>query len=198
MDRLSKLFMIALIVMFLIAGVVCINDSEKSSSGYEVTWVGTPPAESAMIETKIKQQISPYPGMEYDSVTLSASRENEKLRIHAIAESSGSRYPDLYDFTYRDGDLIQIGYLLEAIPESVRSEAIGVAMQSEGVANALSNDMNSYGVSSVKRILPETSEKFYSGKTLISVTWLDHSVSALVDMDTREVVQVWNGQVVQE
>ncbi|KKG12332.1 hypothetical protein [Methanosarcina sp. 2.H.A.1B.4] len=194
MDHLSKLFMAALIVMFLIAGVVCINDSENSSSGYEITWVGIPPAESAMIETKIKQQISPYPGMEYDNVTLSASRENDKLRIHAIAESSGSRYPDLYDFTYRDGDLIQVGYLLEAIPESVRSEAIGVAMQSEDVANALITDTNAYGVSSVKRILPETAEKFHSRKTLISVTWLDHSVSALIDMDTREVVQVWNGQ----
>ncbi|WP_156164030.1 hypothetical protein [Methanosarcina sp. 1.H.T.1A.1] len=186
--------MAALVVMFLIAGVVCINDSENSSSGYEITWVGIPPAESSMIETKIKQQISPYPGMEYDNVTLSASRENDKLRIHAIAESSGSRYPDLYDFTYRDGDLIQVGYLLEAIPESVRSEAIGVAMQSDGVANALSTDTNAYGVSSVKRILPETAEKFYSRKTLISVTWMDHSVSALIDMDTREVVQVWNGQ----
>lgn len=194
MDHLSKLFMAALVVMFLIAGVVCINDSENSSSGYEITWVGIPPAESSMIETKIKQQISPYPGMEYDNVTLSASRENDKLRIHAIAESSGSMYPDLYDFTYRDGDLIQVGYLLEAIPESVRSEAIGVAMQSEDVANALSTDTNAYGVSSVKRILPETAEKFYSRKTLISVTWLDHSVSALIDMDTREVVQVWNGQ----
>ncbi|AKB24470.1 hypothetical protein MSMTP_1001 [Methanosarcina sp. MTP4] len=147
-----------------------------------------------MIETKLKQQISPYPGMEYDNVTLSASRENDKLRIHAIAESSGSRYPDLYDFTYRDGALIQVGYLLEAIPESVRSEAIGVAMQNEGIANALSTDTNAYVVSSVKRILPETSEKFYSGKTLISVTWLDYSVSALIDMDTGEVVQVWNGQ----
>lgn len=186
--------MAALIVMFLIAGVVCINGSEKSSSGYEITWVSTPPAESAMIETKINQQISPYPGMEYDNVTLSTLREDEKLRIHAIAESSVSRYPDLYDFTYRDGDLIQVGYLLEAVPESVRSEAIGVAMQSESVANALSSDTNVYGASSVKRILPETSEKFHSRKTLISVTWLDHSVSALVDMDTREVVQVWNGQ----
>lgn len=194
MDHLSKLFVAALILMFLIAGVVCINDSEKSSSGYEVIWVGTPPAESAMIETKLKQQISPYPGMEYDNVTLSASRENDKLRIHTIAESSASRYPDLYDFTYRDGDLIQVGYLLEAIPESVRSEAIGVAMQNEGIANALSTNTNAYAVSSVKRILPETSEKFYSGKTLISVTWLDYSVSALIDMDTGEVVQVWNGQ----
>lgn len=194
MDHLSKFFTAALIVTFLIAGVVCINDSEKSSSGYEVTWVGTPPAESAMIETKLKQQISPYPGMEYDNVTLSASRENDKLRIHTIAESSASRYPDLYDFTCRDGALIQVGYLLEAIPESVRSEAIGVAMQNEGIANVLSTDTNAYAVSSVKRILPETSEKFYSGKTLISVTWLDYSVSALIDMDTREVVQVWNGQ----
>ncbi|ABE51641.1 hypothetical protein [Methanococcoides burtonii] len=194
MDHLSKLFMAALIVMFFIAGVACINGSEKSSSGYEITWVGTPPAESAMIETMINQQISPYPGMEYDNITLSASRENEKLRIHAIAESSGSRYPDIYDFTYRDDDLIRVGYLLEAIPESVRSEAIDVAMQSESIANTLGSGTNAYGVSSVKRILPETSEKFHARKTLISVTWLDHSISALVDMDTREVVQVWNGQ----
>lgn len=186
--------MAALIVMFLIAGAACINDSNKSSSGYEITWVDTPPAESTMLETKINQQISPYPGIEYDNITLSASRENEKLRIHVIADSSDSRYPDRYDFTYRDGDLIRVGYLLEAIPESVRSESIGVAMQSQGVANALGSGTNAYGVSSIKRILPETSEKFHARKTLISVTWLDHSVSALVDMDTREVVQVWSGQ----
>lgn len=63
-----------------------------------------------------------------------------------------------------------------------------------GIANVWGSGMNAYGVSSVKRILPETSKKFHSRKTLISVTWLDHSVSALVDLDTREVVQMWNGQ----
>ena len=156
--------------------------------------MGTAPAEMDMIETKIKQQISPYTGIEYDNITLSASGENDRLRIHVIADSSDSMYPDRYDFRYRDNDLIWVGYILEAIPESVRSEAIGIAMQNENVASVLGPATNAYGASSVKQILPETSEKFHTGKTLISVSWPDHSLSALVDMDTREVVQVWNGQ----
>ncbi|MDY0386242.1 MAG: hypothetical protein RBT65_03755 [Methanolobus sp.] len=194
MGYLSKLFIAALIVILLFAAAVSINASEKSSSSYEFIWVSTAPAEMDMVETKIKQQISPYPGIEYDNITLSASRENDKLRIHAIADSSDSRYSDRYDFRYRDNDLIRVGYVLEAIPESVRSEAIGIAMQNENVASVLGPATNAYGVSSVKQILPETSEKFHTGKTLISVTWLDHSLSALVDMDTGGVVQMWNAQ----
>ena len=49
-------------------------------------------------------------------------------------------------------------------------------------------------VPTVKRILPETSAKFYASKTCLSVTWADASVSALVDMDRRSVVKTWGGE----
>ncbi|MGP8320174.1 MAG: hypothetical protein ACT6FD_05225, partial [Methanosarcinaceae archaeon] len=60
------------------------------------------------------------------------------------------------------------------------------------IRNVLST-MGAYGNPSVKRILPETAEKFYEPKTLISVTWKDIPLSALVDVDTGQVVEVWNG-----
>ncbi len=66
----------------------CQGWAEKSSFSYEFTWVGTAPAEMDMIETKIKQQISLYPGIEYDNITLSTSGGDGRLRIHAIADSS--------------------------------------------------------------------------------------------------------------
>ena len=50
------------------------------------------------------------------------------------------------------------------------------------------------GIPTVKRILPETSEKFYAAKTCLSVTWTDASVSALVDMGSRSVVKTWGGE----
>jgi hypothetical protein len=81
--------------------------------------------------------------------------------------------------------------LLEAIPESVRQDAIGIAMQDPGIAGALSDGA---GVPTVKRILPETSSEFYAPKTLLSVTWIDRAVSALVDMDTHRVVKTWSGE----
>lgn len=194
MKRLLTLFTVILAGMLLTAGAGCIDSTEKSSPGYKVVWIGTSPAEHKAIETKITRQISPHPGVEYDNVTVSASKENDMLRIHVIAISASSQYPDLYDFTYRNGDLMQVGYLLEAIPESVRSDGINVAVQSEAVMSALGSGMGAYGTPSVKRILPETSAKFYAAKSLLSVTWTDNSVSALVDMDTRQVVQVWNGE----
>jgi hypothetical protein len=100
---------------------------------------------------------------------------------------------DRYDFVYSDNEIIITGYILEAIPESVRSEAISLALQNEEVASAMGSGMYTNGDPSVKQILPETSEKFYTGKPLISVTWMDSSISALIDMDTRAVVQVWTG-----
>jgi len=92
--------------------------------------------------------------------------------------------------------LIRVDYLLEAIPVPVRSEAIGIAMQSKDIAAALGSGANAYGTPSVKRILPETAEKFYEPKTLLSVTWKDSSLSALVDADTGQVVEIWvNGRI---
>lgn len=194
MGYISKILIVLLILIFLFAGVAFTNGLEKSSTDYEFIWTGTPPADADRIEACIEQQISPYPGIEYDNITLSASKENDRLRIHATASSSDSVYPDRYDFVYRDRELTRVGYILEAIPLTVRSEAIAVAMQDEGVMQSLGSGYGMNPAPSVKQILPDTSENFYTGKTLISVTWLDNSVSALVDMDNREVVQVWTGQ----
>lgn len=127
--------------------------------------------------------------MEYDNVTASLSGENEVLRIHVAATSKDCVYPDLYEFIYSDEELVRVGYLLEAIPKPVRNEAISIAMQSEEVMGFLTSKTEP----SVKRILPETATKFHSHKTLVSVTWIDGAVSALVDMDTGNVVQVWKG-----
>ena len=177
---------ISFIVILLTTGTGCITDVDSSSPMYEITWAGTPPAESETIERMIAQEASPYSDAVYGNVTISALGDNGRLRIHVVAVSSDSQYPDLYDFTYRDGELILVGYLLEAIPEPVRSEAIGIVIQSEYIADA-------YGTPSVKRILPETAAKFYAPRTLLSVTWMDSSASALVDMDKRQVVEVWSG-----
>jgi hypothetical protein len=108
------------------------------------------------------------------------------MHLRVSATSSACRYPDLYDFTYQSRELVRTGYLLEAIPESVRQDAIAIAMQNHEIAGALSGDA---GVPTVKRILPETSEKFYAPKTLLSVTWIDRAV-----MDARRVVKTWSGE----
>ena len=85
-----------------------------------------------------------------------------------------------------------MGYLLEAVPDSIRNEAINVALRNEDVKAALGSGMT--GIPSVKRILPETAANYYVPKPLISVTWMQQSVSALVDMDSRSVVRIWNGE----
>ncbi len=66
-------------------------------------------------------------------------------------------------------------------------------MHNEQIRDVLSTGMGGNSIPSVKRILPETAEKFYEPKTLLSVTWKDSSLSALVDVDTGQVVEVWNG-----
>jgi hypothetical protein len=174
----------------LIIGAGCITDTEKEIQSYRIIWAGTQPADHEMIETELSRQIAPYDGMLYDNVTVSVP-ENGVMHPRVSATSSACRYPDLYDFTYQNRELVRTGYLLEAIPESVRQDAIAIAMQNQEIAGALSGDA---GVPTVKRILPETSSEFYAPKTLLSVTWIDRAVSALVDMDTRRVVKTWSGE----
>ena len=174
----------------LIIGAGCITDTEKNVQSYRIIWAGTPPADHEMIETELSRQIVPYDGTVYDNVTVSVS-ENGVMHLRVSATSSACRYSDLYDFTYQNRELVRTGYLLEAIPESVRQDAIAIAMQNQEIAGALSGDA---GVPTVKRILPETSSEFYAPKTLLSVTWIDRAVSALVDMDARRVVKTWSGE----
>ncbi len=173
----------------LVIGAGCIADTEKKIQSYRILWAGTLPADHEMIETELSHQIVPYDGVVYDNVTVSVS-ENGVMHLRVSATSSACGYPDLYDFTYQNRELVRTGYLLEAIPESVRQDAIAIAMQNQEIAGALSGDA---GIPTVKRILPETSSEFYAPKTLLSVTWIDRAVSALVDMDTRRVVKTWSG-----
>ena len=189
---MSAVILIALLVAA-ISG--CIIGTDDAPSENSVVWIGTPPAESEEIGKKIIEQVIPYAGTEYENITISALQKNDKLRLHVSGVSANTMHPDLYDFTYNyaNNELIRVSYLLEAIPESVRGEAIGIAMHNEQIRDVLSTGMGGNSIPSVKRILPETAKKFYEPKTLLSVTWKDSSLSALVDVDTGQVVEVWNG-----
>ena len=186
MKKIPILIIIA-ISAALIIGSGCVTDTGQKTKSYEIVWAGTPPADHKMIETELSHQIAPYQCAAYDNVTVSVSEKDGTMHFRVSATSSACRYPDLYDFAYRNRELVRTGYLLEAIPETTRRDAIGIAMQNQEIAGALSGA----GVPTVKRILPETSAKFYASKTCLSVTWADASVSALVDMDSRSVVETW-------
>lgn len=165
----------------------CINETGEKTQSYEIVWAGTPPEGHSAIEAKLSRQIAPYEGVVYDNVTVSAMKKDGVTHLHATATSPACIYPDRYEFIYND-HLVRTGYLLEAIPESIRQDAIGIAMQDPEIAGVLSGDA---GTPTVRRILPETAEKFYTAKTCLSVTWADASASALIDMDSRSVVGTW-------
>ena len=188
MAKIPALAVIA-ISSALILGAGCITDTGDNAQSYSIIWTGTPPADHKAIEAELSHQIAPYPGAVYGNVTVSAS-EKDGVRLHISATSPTCRYPDLYDFAYMNHELIRTGYLLEAIPEATRQDAIGIAMQNPEIASALPGGAGA-GIPTVRRILPETAEEFYVPKTCISVTWADASVSALVDMDTGSVVETW-------
>ena len=195
MKNSTALYVVLLFALLMAAISGCVGGADDAYLENSVVWTGTPPAKSEDIGKKIIQQVIPYAGTEYENITISASQENDKIRLHVSGVLINSMYPDLYDFTYNydNNELIRVSYLLEAIPESVRGEAIGIAMQNEQVRNVLSTGMGGSGTPSVKRILAETAVKFYEPKTLLSVTWKENSVSALVDVDTGQVVEVWTG-----
>ncbi len=189
MAKIPTLAVIA-ISAALILGAGCITDTGDNARSYNIVWTDAPPADQKAIEAELSHQIAPYPGAAYGNVTVSASEKDGGTRLHISATSPTCRYPDLYDFAYMNHELIRTGYLLEAIPEATRQDAIGIAMQNPEIAGALSGGAGA-GVPTVRRILPETAEEFYAPKTCISVTWADASVSALVDMDTGSVVETW-------
>ena len=174
----------------LILGAGCITGTDDTAQSYSIVWTDTPPADHTAIEAELSHQITAYPGAPYGNVTVSASEKDGGMSLHISATSPTCRYPDIYDFAYLNHELIRTGYLLEAIPEATRQEAIGIAMQNPEIAGALSGDAGA-GVPTVRRILPETAAEFYVEKTCLSVTWADASVSALVDMETGSVVETW-------
>jgi hypothetical protein len=186
---LTSTILILAVSTALIIGAGCVETGENCQS-YNVVWAGTQPDDHKTIETHISRQIAPYQGVVYGNVTISKSEKDGVTHLRVSATSPGCQYPDLYDFAYQGQKLTRTGYLLEAIPETTRQDAIGIAMQNQEIAGALSGDAGA-GVPTVRRILPETAAEFYVEKTCLSVTWADASVSALVDMDTGSVVETW-------
>lgn len=154
----------------MIAG--CLNaSSTKPDWAHEVNWLGEKP--EAIVEKELWTQITPY-RIEYDIVNISAKSESDGLHIRVIGISNAAINPDVYDFTYSDGTLTRTSYLLEALQPHDRDAAIAAAMQKREVM-----EKGVLGVPTVRRILPDTSKKYYAAKTLLSVTWT--GISVLVD-----------------
>jgi len=169
----------------------CISSgSNRPDWVHQVNWEGDI-TEDAKIETLLWEQVTPYRSIEYDIVNISTSRSGNAVSIQVTAGSSQSPYQDIYDFSYQDGILVMTGYLLEAIPAADRIKALDIVFsQGEEIRQAITQSRKE---PTVKRILPQTSEKFYTPKTLLSVTWQDVQVSALVDVDSYTIVEIWNG-----
>jgi len=179
---------ITIILLIVGLGIGLALDQENSSArpvwAHNVQWLGEKSDNAQSIEELLWLEITPYK-TEYDIVNISSKGDANEMRISVTAWAVDSEKPDIYDFAYENNELLLTGYLLEAVPQMFRNEAIGIALSDKDLAASIRNS----GEPSVKRILPKTSEKFYTPKTLLSVTW--KGISALVDPDERKVVQVW-------
>lgn len=147
------------------------------------------------VESAILSAITPYKEP-YSSINITVEKVDKKLHLEVIGKCDACEYPDRYDFTYSNQQMVLNGYILEAIPPSDRDKAIGIAMQKEEIKSLMQSG-NLQSNPSVKRILASTSEKYYAPKTLISVTWSDYRtnspiISALIDPDIDTVVKTWS------
>ena len=150
------------------------------------------------IVSKVLAEITPYKGVRYDKVNITAMKNGEAHELRVICFSDACEYPDTYDFTYYGASkqLVQNRYALEAIPPSERAKAISVALQNEEAANLIRANSLESVTPTVRRVLPETAKKFYLPKTLLSVSWTRFGanpvvVSVLVDPDEGKAVEVW-------
>jgi hypothetical protein len=137
--------------------------------------------------------------VKYDKMNISTMRNGEDHDLRVTCFSDACEYPDVYDFTYYGASkqLVQNRYVLGAIPPNERAMAISVALQNEEAANLMRANSLETVTPTVRRVLPETAEKFYLPKTLLSVTWTWFGenpvvVSVLVDPDEGKAVNVWS------
>ena len=150
------------------------------------------------IVPEVLAEIAPYKGVKYDKMNISTMRNGKDHDLRVTCFSDACEYPDVYDFTYYGASkqLVQNRYVLEAIPPNERAKAISVALQNEEAANLMRTNSLESVTPTVRRVLPETAEKFYVPKTLLSVTWTRFGenlavVSVLVDPDEKKAVEVW-------
>lgn len=151
------------------------------------------------IVSEVSAEVIPYKGVKYDKMNISTTGNGEDHDLRVICFSDKCEYPDVYDFTYYgpSKQLVQNRYVLEAIPPAERAKAISVALQNEDAANLMRTNSLESVTPTVRRVLPETAEKFYIPKTLLSVTWTWFGeksvvVSVLVDPDEGKAVEVWS------
>ena len=151
------------------------------------------------IVSEVLAGITPYKGIKYDKVNISAMKNGEDHDLTVICFSDECECQDVYVFTYyRAGkELVLNGHVLDAIPAAERAKAISVALQNEDAANLMRTNSLESVTPTVRRVLPETAEKFYLPKTLLSVTWTRFGenpvvVSVLVDPDEGKAVNVWS------
>ena len=125
------------------------------------------------IVSEVLAEITPYKGVRYDKVNISAMKNGEDHDLTVICFSDECECQDVYVFTYyRAGkELVLNGHVLDAIPAAERAKAISVALQKEDAANLMRTNSLESVTPTVRRVLPETAEKFYLPKTLLSVTW---------------------------
>ena len=153
----------------------------------------------ASIVSAVSAEIMPYKGVKYDRVNISATNNGEDYDLRVICYSDECECQDVYVFTYYSAgkELVLNGHVLDAIPAAERAKAISVALQNEEAANLMRTNSLESVTPTVRRVLPETAEKFYLPKTLLSVTWTRFGeksvvVSVLVDPDEGKAVNVWS------
>ncbi len=137
------------------------------------------------IKDKLEEYLIPFDGYKYDNINI--SKINNEIVVRATSKDLDGE--DTYVFIYKNGTLILKSYSLEALPRHVKEKCINIALKNEEIYK------NAEGYVTVKRILPQTSKKFYMPKVLFSVTWhsKDKVVSALVDLDEEKVVKTYIG-----
>ncbi len=134
------------------------------------------------IENNPDEYLFPFDGFKYDSINVSVEGD----RVYVVAKSSELDGEDVYLFVISNNSLILKSYCLEALPINLKERAIEIALSNEKIA------YNADGVVTVRRILPQTSERFYMPKELFSVTWHGNkTVSALIDMDEEKIVNIY-------
>ena len=151
------------------------------------------------IVSKVLAEIMPYKSVKYDKVNITAMKNGEDHDLTVICFSDVCECQDVYVFTYYGASKrsVKNRYVLEAIPPSERAKAISVALQNEEAADLIRKNSLESVTPTVRRVLPETAEKFYLPKTLLSVTWTRFGanpavVSVLVDPDEGKAVNVWS------
>ena len=190
---MKKFIPFLLFSFLIISGCISSENNNRPDWVHQVNWEGDI-TEDAKIERMLWEQIMPYRSIEYDLVNITAKQGAGFTGIKVKARSIQTPYQDIYDFTYKNDTLVMTGYLLEAIPEADRIKALDIVFsEGEEIKQAITQSQSE---PTVKRILPQTSKKFYKSKTLLSVTWQDVQVSALVDVDTYSIVDTWSGDVV--